>query len=147
MVCLGNICRSPLAEGILRSKLSPDFEVDSAGTSAFHQGEPPDERSIRVAKNHGIDISAQRSRAIQPDDLENFDIIYCMDTQNWQDVRAMATNQAQKEKIKLILRALPFSTITEVPDPYYGDDSGFEKVYKLLDQASEVIAQDLKSKK
>ena len=144
MVCLGNICRSPLAEGILKSKLPTDFVVDSAGTSAFHRGECPDERAIQVAKNHGVDISMQRSRPFQVWDCDEFDRIYCMDQSNLKNILQFTDNDSHKEKVSLILDILENSNYTEVPDPYYGGREGFELVYKLLDEACEKIANDLK---
>ena len=144
MVCLGNICRSPLAEGILKSKLPTNFVVDSAGTSAFHRGECPDERAIQVAKNHGVDISMQRSRPFQVWDFDEFDGIYCMDQSNLKNILQFTDNDSHKEKVSLILDILENPNYTEVPDPYYGGREGFELVYKLLDEACEKIANDLK---
>ena len=144
MVCLGNICRSPLAKGILKSKLPENFIVDSAGTSAFHRGEMPDERAISVAKEQGINISNQRSRPLQVWDFDEFDRIYCMDKSNLNNILAMAENEKQKEKVSLILDVLEDS-ISEVPDPYYSGKEGFEKVYQLLDRACTAIASELLS--
>lgn len=138
MVCLGNICRSPLAEGILKSKLPVEFIVESAGTIDMHQGKAPDSRSINVAKNHGLDISHQKSKHLQAEDLEKYDQIFCMDRNNLKDVKSFAKNDDQKQKISLIL------TNAEVPDPYWGTAEDFEKVYQLLDKACETIAKDLK---
>ncbi|SDD99286.1 low molecular weight protein-tyrosine-phosphatase [Riemerella columbipharyngis] len=135
MVCLGNICRSPLAEGILRSKINDKHLVDSAGTINFHEGEKADYRSIEVAKNHNIDISMHRSRPITKEDLNYFDRIYCMDKNNYKNVLAMAENQEQKDKIMLIL-----DNDAEVPDPYYGDINDFEKVFQILDKACDTVA-------
>jgi protein-tyrosine phosphatase len=141
MVCLGNICRSPLAEGILKSKLPENFIVDSAGTIDMHQGQKPDFRSIAVAEKHGIDISQQRSRPITTQDLERYDLIFCMDDNNLEDVRKMTKNKQQKEKIQLIL---PLQK--NVPDPYYGDISDFENVFNLLDSACTILAQNILGK-
>lgn len=143
MVCLGNICRSPLAEGILQSKLPKGFIVDSAGTSAFHKGECPDSRSIDVARQNGIDISQQRSRPIQIWDFDEFDKIYCMDKSNLQNLLSIAETEEQKSKVSLILEVLQEENLTEVPDPYYGDLSGFEMVYNMLDKACDIIAKEL----
>lgn len=99
MVCLGNICRSPLAEGILKSKLPDNYIVDSAGTIAMHEDEHPDKRSVKVAALHNIDISKQRSRPIQPKDLEYFDRIYCMDRNNLKDVSVMAKMKGKDKNI------------------------------------------------
>ncbi|MBX2817417.1 MAG: low molecular weight phosphotyrosine protein phosphatase [Saprospiraceae bacterium] len=137
MVCLGNICRSPLAEGIARSLIDDrglDWEVDSAGTSGWHDGQAPDNRSIAVAANHGIDLTAQRSRKIEVRDLEKFDLILAMDRQNQRDVLELASDQ-QRSKVQLILNYAQPGLDLEVPDPYYGGAQGFEHVYQLLLQA------------
>ncbi|QCX53715.1 low molecular weight protein-tyrosine-phosphatase [Elizabethkingia sp. JS20170427COW] len=143
MVCLGNICRSPLAEGIMKSKLPRDFFVDSAGTSAFHRGELPDVRSIKTAEKHHLDITDQRSRPIEISDLEEFDYIFCMDGSNFKNVQDLAQNDAQRSKIHLILEILKNPKLKEVPDPYYGGDQGFENVYQMLDRACELWAEQL----
>jgi len=141
MVCLGNICRSPMAEGIMKSKLPDNFIVDSAGTISLHEGEAPDERAIQTAKLHGIDISQQKSRPIQPQNLEDFDFIFCMDKSNLRNVKALATSEKQLQKISLILNILEDENITEVPDPYYGGREGFEKVYQMLNKACDKWAE------
>jgi protein-tyrosine phosphatase len=141
MVCLGNICRSPLAEGILRSKLSKDFIVDSAGTGNWHVGNAPDPRSIKTAKNHGIDISTLKGRQFSKNDFTDFDCIYVMDNQNYKDVIALASSDIEKAKVKLILDEIFPGERVDVPDPYYGLQDGFEKVYAMLDEACEVIAK------
>ena len=146
MVCLGNICRSPLAEGVLKAKLPENFVVDSAGTISMHEGEHPDKRSIKVATNHGIDISHQKSRPITKFDLEEFDKIYCMDLKNLEDVTSLAKNEEQRQKVSLFLEeAGNFGEDNEVPDPYWGDLQDFENVFQLLDKASENIALKLQS--
>ena len=144
VVCLGNICRSPLAEGILKSKLPENFTVDSAGTISLHEGEHPDKRAIETAENHGIKIGKQRSRPITKKDLEDFDMIYCMDISVYEDVISMAKNEEQREKISLFLEEadIPENNF-EVFDPYWSGLDGFEKVYQLLDQASESIKTKL----
>ena len=142
MVCLGNICRSPLAEGILRSKLDSNFIIDSAGTGGWHAGETPDKLSIQTAKNHGIDISNQKARKFSIADFDLFDYIYVMDQSNHKDVINLAPDEAAKAKVALIL-----GDSKEVPDPYYGGQEGFENVYYLLDQACEEIAKNLSAKK
>ncbi|WP_407498136.1 low molecular weight protein-tyrosine-phosphatase [Elizabethkingia anophelis] len=143
MVCLGNICRSPLAEGILKSKLPDNYIVDSAGTIAMHEGEHPDKRSVKVVALHNIDISKQHSRPIQPKDLEYFDRIYCMDRNNLKDVSAMAKNEGQRQKISLILDVLHDNNNTEVPDPYWGNQQDFEDVFQLLNKACDIIKSQL----
>ena len=142
MVCLGNICRSPLAEGILRSKLDPErFFVDSAGTGHWHVGDKPDPRSIKVAQKYGIDISYQRGRQISTEDFEKFDFIYVMDNENKRNVSELAPDNNAKNKVRLILNELFENENVDVPDPYYGDESDFEHVFKLLNQATEVISK------
>ena len=143
MVCLGNICRSPLAEGIMRSKLSEDFIVDSAGTGGWHAGELPDKRSIATAKNRGLDITNQRARQFKRSDFEIFDHIFVMDNSNYKDVLALAPNEEAKSKVKLILNELFPNENVDVPDPYYGGQDGFENVFDMLDQACEEIARKL----
>jgi len=146
MVCLGNICRSPLAEGILASKLPKDkFIVDSAGTGAWHSGNQPDARSIAVAKKHQLDISTQRARLFKVEDFETFDYIYVMDKSNFRDVIRLAKNDEQKEKVEIILNELYPDENVDVPDPYYGIANGFEMVYQMLDEACEIIASKLKA--
>jgi protein-tyrosine phosphatase len=147
MVCLGNICRSPLAEGLLASKLPKnDFFVDSAGTGNWHVGKQPDERSIAVAKKNNLDISLQKGRHFKPADLDSFDYIYVMDNTNYNDVIAMAENEDQKNKVQLILNELFPGENVDVPDPYYGLQNGFDTVYKMLDETCEVIAKKLLAK-
>lgn len=144
MVCLGNICRSPLAEGILRSKLSEDFIVDSAGTGGWHAGELPDKRSIATAKNRGLDITNQRARQFKQSDFEIFDSIFVMDNSNYKDIMTLAPNEEAKLKVKLILNEIFPNENVDVPDPYYGGQDGFENVFDMLDQACEEIARKLK---
>lgn len=141
MVCLGNICRSPLAEGILRSKLPQDaFVVDSAGTAAYHIGSSPDPRSVAVARKHGLDISGLRGRQFEVLDFDRFDLIYVMDNSNYQNVVKLARNTNDTSKVKLILDEVYPDEKLEVPDPYYGGDQGFENVYQMLDEACNAIA-------
>jgi len=144
MVCLGNICRSPLAEGILQSKLSEDFIVDSAGTGGWHAGHLPDKRSIAIAKSKGLDITNQKARQFKVLDFTTFDHIFVMDNSNYKDVLALAPNEETKSKVKLILNELFPNENVDVPDPYYGGEDGFENVYEMLDQACEEIARKLK---
>lgn len=143
MVCLGNICRSPLAEGILRSKISEKHTVASAGTISFHEGEHPDKRSTKTAQEHGVDISHQRANYFTEKYLEDFDKIFCMDLKNLEDVLSKANSEEQRSKVSLIMEeaGVLSDEKIEVPDPYYGDMSDFEKVYQMLDQACEVIAE------
>lgn len=143
MVCLGNICRSPLAEGILQSKASADVKVDSAGTAAYHIGELPDSRSIAVAKKYGIDLTNQRARKFTVNDFDTFDLIYAMDESNYQDILTLARNTEDKLKVKLILNEVDLISNRSVPDPYYGGSNGFENVYQLLDEACQIIANKI----
>jgi protein-tyrosine phosphatase len=144
MVCLGNICRSPLAQGILESKLqSDDFTVDSAGTAAYHLGELPDPRSIAVARKYGIDITNQRARKFSKQDFDEFDYIYTMDSENYANIITQANSETEINKVKLILNELQPNANKSVPDPYYGGDDGFENVYNMLDEACSVIATKL----
>lgn len=144
MVCLGNICRSPLAHGILESKLPADkFEVDSAGTADYHIGKSPDHRSIATAKGKGLDISNQKCRQFELSDFDNFDIIYVMDQSNYENVAKLARDTEDIAKVKLILQDSQSSTIKEVPDPYWGNEEDFEDVFSLLDEACEKISYNL----
>lgn len=146
MVCLGNICRSPLAEGILKSKVNANLvEVDSAGTSAQHAGELPDPRSIEVASENGIDITDQRSRKFQKADFTKFDFIYVMDQQNYHDVIHLSPSAEAEKKVSLILNSISPNSNAEVPDPYYGGKNGFKHVYEMLNQACDNIAKQLSS--
>ena len=144
MVCLGNICRSPLAEGILKSKIDTSkIFVDSAGTGHWHVGDEPDKRSIAVGKKYKIDITAQRGRQFSKKDFDDFDIIYVMDNSNKENILALAENDFQKDKVKLILDEIFPGENVDVPDPYFGGNVGFENVYKMLDEACEQIAKRL----
>lgn len=144
MVCLGNICRSPIAEGLLRSKLNfTKYTVDSAGTSGGHKGEAPDPRSIEISKKYDLDISNQLSRKLTAQDLKDFDYIYVMDGSNLNDVKALTTNDKQHAKIQRILE-VPFpGENLDVPDPYYGGSQGFLNIYRMLDTATDSIAERL----
>ncbi|WP_089998596.1 low molecular weight protein-tyrosine-phosphatase [Chryseobacterium taichungense] len=143
MVCLGNICRSPLAEGIMKAKAPKDFLIDSAGTISLHEGEHPDKRAIKTAAHHGIDISKQRSRSIIANDFEIFDKIYCMDVDVLADVVSKARNEDQRQKVSLFLEALGDHQNAEVPDPYWGDMTDFEDVFQLLDRGCESILKEI----
>ena len=144
MVCLGNICRSPLAEGILQSKLPAEsFIVDSAGTGHWHVGNPPDARSIKIAKEKGLDISNLKGRQFSKQDFVDFDYIYVMDNQNYKDVIALASHESDKNKVQLILNELFPDENVDVPDPYYGLQDGFERVYDMLDEACDIIKERL----
>ncbi len=146
MVCLGNICRSPLAEGILRHKtkqLNLDMEIDSAGTSNWHIDQHPDERSVMSAKKYGIDISKLKGRQFTVSDFDTFDLIFVMDSNNYSDVIALARNEEDKNKVELILNRVHKGSNMAVPDPYFGGEEGFENVYQLLDKACDEIIKAL----
>lgn len=147
MVCLGNICRSPLAEGILASKLPKGkFLVDSAGTGSWHIGRAPDNRSIAIAKKNGLNITNQKGRQFTTSDFDTFDYIFVMDNNNYSDVIDLAKNEIQKNKVQLILNEIFPNENVDVPDPYYGLPNGFDMVYQMLDEACEVLAQKLIAK-
>ena len=144
MVCLGNICRSPLAEGILASKLPKDkFVVDSAGTGNWHVGKQPDSRSIATAKKNGLDISSQKGKHFTPQHFEEFDYIYVMDGSNYDDVLFLAKTDDHKKKVSRILDELFPGDNVDVPDPYYGLQNGFDMVYEMLDEATDLLAKKL----
>lgn len=144
MVCLGNICRSPLAEGILQSKLPSDkFFVDSAGTGNWHVGQGPDKRSVQTAKERGLDISCQIARQLKPSDFNEFDHIFVMDASNYRDVVALAPNNEGKAKVRLMMDALYPGQNIDVPDPYWSEQDGFNKVYDMLDEACTIVANQL----
>ena len=148
MVCLGNICRSPLAEGILKSKVdSSRVFVDSAGTGGWHIGELPDTRSVQIARENQIDISDQRCRKFSISDFSEFDLIYVMDRSNLSDVVSLAESDLHREKVKMILDIKPEWNSREVPDPYYGGEDGFKNVFNMLDEACEHIAKNLNHEK
>lgn len=142
MVCLGNICRSPLAHGLLESKVSSDIIVDSAGTAAYHVGNLPDSRSIDIASIYGLDITQQRARKFSKKDFQAFDLIFAMDESNYYDILSLATSDAERNKVKMILDELYPNENKSVPDPYYGGEDGFKNVYKMLDKATDKIVQN-----
>jgi len=146
-VCMGNICRSPTAEAVFRSlalRSWPDLAVesDSAGTHGYHVGRPPDERAQRVARAHGIDMSAQRARALQAEDFDRFDHILVMDQQNHSAALALAP-PGRRDRVRLLLDYAPQLALREVPDPYYGDLTDFERVFDLSEQAARGLLQSL----
>ncbi len=136
MVCLGNICRSPLAEGILQAKVGDRHLVDSAGTGNWHVGEQPDSRSVATAKKQGVDISDQRAMYFNPIFFEEFDLIFAMDKQNLTDLQQLARNEEERSKVKLILKE-GLNITDNVPDPFYEKDEAFDQVYQLLDRATD----------
>lgn len=142
-VCLGNICRSPLAHGVFEHQvaeagLSDSFEADSAGTAAWHIGRPPDARSVSVAARRGIDLTAQRARQVTQEDFARFDLILAMDHANLAALREIVPNE-HSHKIELFLDSVPDGPQREVPDPYYGGDDGFEQVLDLVEDGSRTL--------
>ncbi|MET2984397.1 low molecular weight protein-tyrosine-phosphatase [Aureibaculum conchae] len=144
MVCLGNICRSPLAEGILKSKVdSQKVFIDSAGTGGYHIGKLPDNRSIAVAKKYNLDITDQRCRKFRQSDFDEFDLIYVMDAFNKEDVLSLARNESDRSRVKMILNEVFPNENVDVPDPYHDTERGFENVYQMLNKACTIIADKL----
>lgn len=140
MICLGNICRSPMAEGIVRSKAQErgvQIELDSCGTSGFHDGEMADPRSISTLQKKGIDITDLRSRKFRLSDFDEFDELFVMDQSNFDNIIALARNKEDELKVKLFLNEAFPNEDRQVPDPYYGGDQGFENVYDMLCKASD----------
>lgn len=141
MVCMGNICRSPLAEGIFRREAHAaglDWEVDSAGTIGWHAGSPPDPRSIAVAHAHGLDITEQRARHLQAEDLQRFDYVFAMDSHNLDHVQNLAARGRTHARVHLFLDYAGLDAGSEVPDPYT-DDAGFPIVYRMIESACESV--------
>ena len=144
MVCLGNICRSPLAEGILSLKGKHlNLEVDSAGTAAYHIGKQPDIRSIEIANKYTIDLNQQRARQFSRADFDKFDIIYAMDTNNYAHLISLASSKTERNKIRMILNEINPKAYQSVPDPYYGGVNGFLDTYNMLDKACDKIIQNI----
>ena len=144
MVCLGNICRSPLAEGILSIKGKHlNLEVDSAGTAAYHIGKQPDIRSIEIANKYTIDLNQQRARQFSRADFDKFDIIYAMDTNNYTHLISLASTETERNKIRMILNEINPKAYQSVPDPYYGGENGFQDIYNMIDKACDKIIQNI----
>ncbi len=147
-VCMGNICRSPTAEGVFRQKvidagLQDRVYIDSAGTHAYHVGEPPDSRAQAAALKRGFDLSDQRARRVSPVDFEEFDYVIAMDSSNAADLHAICP-PGQEHKIKLFLEFGERFDVTEVPDPYYGGSTGFERVLDLIEDAAEGLLNEIR---
>lgn len=148
MVCMGNICRSPLAEVILKEKLKNqglDVVVESAGTIRFHEGEGADQRSIETAHHHQLSLSNHTARGVVLSDFEEFDKIYVMDSTNYRDLKQMAGQKFNPTKVDFLLNEAYPGQNREVPDPYYGGKDGFEKVFQMLDKACTQVVSNLKS--
>ncbi|MCK6427254.1 MAG: low molecular weight phosphotyrosine protein phosphatase [Burkholderiaceae bacterium] len=148
MVCMGNICRSPTAEAVLRHRVSrlglqAQVEIDSAGTHAWHTRNPPDERSIAHAARRGYDLSALRARRIEAADFERFDLLLAMDADNLAHLQAEAPAEAQ-QRLRLLLSFAPQLGLREVPDPYYGGPAGFERVLDLIEVACDGLVEHLR---
>jgi protein-tyrosine phosphatase len=148
-VCLGNICRSPLGEGIMLhfiegKNLHHTLQVDSAGTAGYHVGEAPDQRTIANAKKNGVDISKLRARKFKVEDFDAFDKIYVMDNNNYKDILVLTKNTAHKNKVDYLLNVLHPKQDKHVPDPYYGTEKDFEAVFQLVYKACEKILKNIK---
>ncbi|MFO8054591.1 MAG: low molecular weight protein-tyrosine-phosphatase [Bacteroidales bacterium] len=146
-VCLGNICRSPMAEGILRKKIQErglDIRLDSAGTAPYHIGEAPDERAQQTLLEKGINISDLRGRQFEVSDFDRFDLILPMDEDNYNNVIELARSKADKAKVTMLMKYLYPEENISVPDPYFGGPEGFCKVYEMLDAATDKVLESLK---
>ena len=146
-VCLGNICRSPLAEGIFRAKTEAAglaWEIDSAGTAGYHVGEGPHRLSQKTAKSYGVDISAQKCRQFKASDMDYFDKIYCMDTDNYNEVKRISGSMWDPTKTALLLDSLYPGSNKSVPDPWYGEEPGYHDVYHLIERACDSILKEVK---
>lgn len=145
-VCLGNICRSPMAEGLFRDlvgkkALAGSIHIDSAGTHGYHIGEPPDERACRAMAQHGVDIAPLQGRKVSAADLDEFDYVLAMDRSNLRDLERLAGGP--RPHVRLFLEFACHSADREVPDPYYGGSEGFERVYALLEEAAAGLLDDI----
>ena len=149
MVCLGNICRSPMAEGIVRDQFAKQnihIQVDSAGIAAYHVGEGADSRAKAELRKHSIDISKERAQKFIPSHFDEYDLIYAMDEQNYRDIISQARNKNDEEKVDMIMNiSIPGENIS-VPDPYYDGDEGFVDVYKMIKSSAEILANKLLNK-
>ena len=146
-VCMGNICRSPTAQGVFarlveEQSLVDSIEIDSAGTHAYHVGEQPDARAAAAALNRGIDLSSQQARRVSPDDFERFDYVLAMDNDNY-EILAASCPSGFESRLRLFLDFAPDLEIREVPDPYYGGGTGFERVLDMVEQASAGLLADI----
>ena len=147
-VCMGNICRSPTAQGVFERlveehRLADAIEIDSAGTHAYHVGEPPDQRASAAALQRGVDLSSQQARRVSPEDFERFDYVLAMDRDNY-DILAASCPDEHESRLRLFLEFAPDLLTREVPDPYYGGSSGFERVLDLIEEASEGLLASIR---
>ncbi len=150
MVCTGNICRSPMAEGLMQKKIQENelnAFVDSCGFESFHLGDNPDYRAMKIMKRNGIDISKHTMRLFRQQDFDDFDLICVMDQTHYRNVMRYARNESDRQKVDFIMNATDHGSNAIVPDPYYGDESDFELTYYLLDRATDAIARKLKNQK
>jgi protein-tyrosine phosphatase len=148
MVCLGNICRSPMAEGIVRDEFAKhgiDIQVDSAGTAAYHVGEAADERGQAELAKHNIDISDERAMKLSPYHLEEYDMIYAMDRHNYADILSLCKDEEERKKVDMFMNLSHPGKHISVPDPYYGGDEGFSKVYEMLKESAEKLVENIKN--
>ena len=148
MVCLGNICRSPMADGLMRKKVEKarlDIIVDSAGTSGLHTGEAPDHRMRQTAQKFGTPIDTLRARKFVAEDFDRFDLIFAMDKSNLSNILQLARTEKDKQKVHLLLNMSHPGMDLEVPDPYYGGEQGFIDVYNMLDEATECVVTKIKN--
>lgn len=150
-VCMGNICRSPVAEGVLRDKLaraglSENVEVDSAGTHAYHIGSPPDSRSQSTARQRGIEIGGLRARVVKDDDFAKFDYVLAMDRDNLENLLDRCPQPLLRQRVQLFLDFAPRQPAREVPDPYYGGADGFELVMDLIDEAAQGLLEQIRER-
>lgn len=146
LVCLGNICRSPMAEGILRDMIAKEgleWSTDSAGTGDYHVGEAPDNRAVKAMKDRDIDISDLRARQLRPQDFEEFDLLLAMDASNLRNMQAVAPNTELAKKARLMMDFAPDHALREVPDPYFGGDEGFREVFEMLTIACRNLMTDV----
>lgn len=147
MVCLGNICRSPMADGLMRKKVKDnnlDVVVDSAGTGDWHVGHQPDPRMMETAKRNGVPIDELRGRQFKVEDFDEFDRIIVMDKSNFDNVRKLSRDEKDTQKIEMFLDLTHPGKDLEVPDPYFGGDEGFQDVFDMLDAGTDVILEELK---
>jgi protein-tyrosine phosphatase len=148
-VCLGNICRSPIADGVMRNLVTKhklNWQIDSAGTANYHVGEVPDKRAQKISKKFGVDISDLRGRQFVQSDFDDFDYIFAMDASNYQNILKLARNQEDINKVELFLNRLEPGMNRGVQDPWY-DDALFEPVYKEIEQTCKLIIKDLRGNK
>ncbi|NOR41106.1 MAG: low molecular weight phosphotyrosine protein phosphatase [Gammaproteobacteria bacterium] len=150
-VCMGNICRSPTAQGVFEflvenEKLSDRIRIESAGTHAYHIGEKPDERASAAAMKRGVDLSTQKARRVTAEDFEEFDYVLAMDRSNYEDLEGICPPE-HLPKLHLFLEFSPDLGVIEVPDPYYGGATGFERVLDLIEQAAEALLADIRQQR